>query len=311
MRSSRTRCVSIESSPNSSTASNPERGICCGGPSGCVAGASRHGWSGQEISSSPRSALQPSMPAERLRSFTEAEAVGVDRELEQAFFVLALPHLEDVEAASELRLDLDVLRKKTLLKMNESPPRSAPRPSAAISFVKMSCRRRRGRSRRAPTRSAGSRSVSRAANASSARLSMTTRLTSPPRQLAADELRRLRRGRARPARCGGRSARSSPTSVQSQPGRRRLLPDLRLGLLKRDVEAAFALLEARGDEAQREQRLADPGRADQERRVAARNAAADRGVELLDAEAARASQRRDARGAASSRGAGRPRCRRC
>ena len=40
------------------------------------------------------------------------------------------------------------------------------------------------------------------------------------------------------------------TLDQSQPGRGRLLPHLVLGLLERDMQAALALLQARGDEAQ-------------------------------------------------------------
>ena len=50
------------------------------------------------------------------------------------------------------------------------------------------------------------------------------------------------------------------------------------------METPFSLGQARGDEPQREQRLADPGGADEERRVASGDPSADRVVELLEPE---------------------------
>ena len=73
------------------------------------------------------------------------------------------------------------------------------------------------------------------------------------------------------------------------------------------MQAALAVLETRVDERQREQRLADARRPDRERRVATRDAAADRGVELRQPERRRDRPARRRASAASSPGAGTPR----
>ena len=94
----------------------------------------------------------------------------------------------------------------------------------------------------------------------------------------------------------------------SQPAPAARLEQL-VPLLERDVQTALARSRPACDEPEREHRLADARRAEQQRRVAARNAAAQRVVQPVHAEGRAALDHPHLRRAASSRGAGRPRTR--
>src|SRR5690348_8007001 len=59
--------------------------------------------------------------AQSCDSLAEGDPVRADPERDQAFFVVALPHLEDVEPPSKLGLDLDVPEEEDVVEDEREP----------------------------------------------------------------------------------------------------------------------------------------------------------------------------------------------
>src|SRR3954451_16423218 len=223
----------------------------------------------------------------------EADAVGVDPEREQSLLVFALAHLQNVEAASELGLDLDVPEEEHVVE-DEGEAAEVCAAAERGHFVREDGRAAGG------THEAAERPHIRGEPSSLAggECELGETVHHDALHVAAGELAAHDAADLVPVELDRRDmTHDQLIFVDALPvpaGRGRLLLDLSRTLLERDVEAPFSLLQARGEEAQRQQRLADAGGADDECRVAARNPASDRAVEVVEAERGACFEGRDA-----------------
>ena len=197
----------------------------------------------------------------------------------------ALAHLQHAQSAPQARLDLDVAHEEHVV---EDEREAAEIVAAAErGHLVREDRRPAGGAHEAAERPHVARQpvVSRAANSSSARLSTTTRLTSPRGELRAHERPDLVEVDLDRRDVPDRSAGRPDTPSSRSPAAAAFSRTCTSFSWNERCRQRSPCSQARVDERQREQRLADARRPDRERRVAARDAAADRGVERRQPEA--------------------------
>src|SRR5579862_9462153 len=236
--------------------------------------------------------LESFVPAERapaehaaqpFDSIAERDPVRIDSEFEEAFFVIALPHLEHVEAAPELGLDLDVSEEEDVVE-DEREAAEVGALAKCGHLVREDCRAPDCTNEASQRPHVGgqtlilpSRKCELSETVDDDALDVSACKVAAHEGAGLIEVDLHRRDvpnnelvwvDARPVPAGGGG----------------FLSHFLVGLLEGDVQTPLALLETGSDEAQRHQRLADSRGADEERRVAARDASGDRGVEFVEAE---------------------------